>query len=310
MVSLKHLSYLQRREFKVHGGQIRDQSSDITYNSISKQIDEGDREGFTETEVIRGVLKCVKPGAFKNMLTNKDDLTICELKGFLRSHLCEKAGTELFQDLMCAKQDEHEPPQQFIYRMIGLKQKILFQSKQANTEIHYDPKTIQQVFLHSIYQGLGSKHTDIRQQLRPLIINNQISDEEIVSRVMKIINSENEHQRRFGNVSRQRATHTNSVQVDGDQTSDTREQKTIQQLSAQVETLTNMVAALIDQQNPGVYATHSKILPVQALGQPHVQPHAPPTSFPGQLSHTRKGKMPVCIVVLCVVNQDTGLWAV
>ena len=96
MVSLKHLSYLQRREFKVHGGQIRDQSSDITYNSISKQIDKGDREGFTETEVIRGVLKCVKPGALKD---------ICEQKGFLRSHLYEKIGTELFQDLMDAKQN-------------------------------------------------------------------------------------------------------------------------------------------------------------------------------------------------------------
>ena len=95
--------------------------------------------------------------------------------------------------------------------MIGLKQKILFQSKQANTEIHYDPKTIQQVFLHSIYQGLGSKHTDIRQQLRPLITTNQISDEDIVSRVMKIINSENEYQRRLDNVSRQKTTHTNSV---------------------------------------------------------------------------------------------------
>lgn len=174
--------------------------------------------------------------------------------------------------------------------MIGLKQKILFQSKQANTDIHYDPKTIQQVFLHSIYQGLGSK-----QQLRPLITNSHISDEEIVSQVMKIINSENEHQRRLGNVSRQKETHTNSVRVDGgDQTSDKREQQTIQQLGAQVETLTNMVAALIDQQKTVGYATHSTTLPVEALGQPNAQPHTPLTSFPSQLSHTRKGKMPVC----------------
>lgn len=96
MVSLKDLSYLQCREFKVYGGQIGDQNSDITYNSICKQIDEGVREGFTETEIIRGVLRIVKPGAFKDMLTNKDERTICELKGFLRSHLGERAGTELF----------------------------------------------------------------------------------------------------------------------------------------------------------------------------------------------------------------------
>lgn len=105
MVSLKDLLYLQRREFKVLGGQIGDQNSEITYSSICKQIDEGVREGFTEVEVIRGVLRIVKPGAFKDMLTNKDEITICELKGFLRSHLGEKASTELFQELMCAKQN-------------------------------------------------------------------------------------------------------------------------------------------------------------------------------------------------------------
>lgn len=110
MFSSKDLPYLQRRDFKVHGGQIGDQSSEITYNSISQQIDEGIKEGFTEAEVIRGVLRIIKPGAFKDMLTNKDEITICELKGFVRSHLGEKASTELFQELMCAKQNEQEPP--------------------------------------------------------------------------------------------------------------------------------------------------------------------------------------------------------
>ncbi len=301
MVSLKDLSYLQRREFKVHGGQIGDQNSDITYNSICKQIDEGVREGFTEAEVIRGVLRIVKPGAFKDMLTNKDEIPVCELKGFLRSHLGEKASTELFQELMCAKQNEQEPPQQFLYRMIGLKQKILFQSKQTNTYIRYDPKTIQEVFLHTIYQGLGSKHTDIRQQLRPLLSNSQVTDEEIVSQVMKIISDENEHQRRLGYVLRQKATHTHSVRVDGgDQAADKKEHQTIQQLSVQVETLTNMVAALMDQQAAVIHATHPKTLPVQTQGLPQAQP--PPASITsqvpppvqGQLSLSRKGKMPSC----------------
>lgn len=132
-------------------------------------------------EVIRGVLRIVKPGAFKDMLTNKDEITICELKGFLRSHLGEKASTELFQELM------------FVYSMIGLNQRILFQSKQANTDIRSDPKTIQEVFLHTIYQGLGSKHTDIRQQLRPLLSHSEVTDEEIVSQVTQIISDENEH---------------------------------------------------------------------------------------------------------------------
>ena len=113
MVPLKDLPYLQRREYKVYGGQIGDQSSEIGYNSLSKQIDEGVREGFAEAEVIRGVLRIIKPGTFKEMLINNDEMTILELKGFLRSHLGEKATTEMFQELMCARQLEQESPQQF-----------------------------------------------------------------------------------------------------------------------------------------------------------------------------------------------------
>ncbi len=60
------------------------------------------------------------------MLITKDDMTVTELKSFLQSHLGESSSTELFQELMIAKQHDHETPQQFLYRMISLKQKILF----------------------------------------------------------------------------------------------------------------------------------------------------------------------------------------
>lgn len=321
MVSLKDLSYLQRREFKVHGGQIGDHNADITYSSMCKQIDEGIREGFTETEVIRGVLRIVKPGVFKDMLINKDEITVNELKGFLRSHLGEKASTELFQELMCARQSEQETPQQFLYRMIGLKQKILFQSKQVSTDIRYEPKTIQEVFLHSIYQGLGTKHTDIRQQLRPLLSNSNVTDEEILRQVMKMICDENEHQRRLGHAPRQKTTHTHSVQVEGgDVSANSGDNDAIQQLSAQVEALTNMVATLMGQQAAAIHTTQSKTAPFQTPGQDQFHGTQPLvnqalTPPPSQPSAARRGKIPSCTKCMqqgsencnhCFVCGDAG----
>ena len=164
MVSLRELSYLPRREFKVQGGQVGDQSSDISYNNVCKQIDDGSREGFSDSEMVRGVLRIIRPGIFKEMLINKEDITVTELKGFLQTHLKEKNSTELFQELMCTKQDENETPQQFLYRVIGLKQRILFTSKLADTDIKYSAATVQDVFLHTVYQGFGHKHTDIRRE--------------------------------------------------------------------------------------------------------------------------------------------------
>lgn len=214
MVSLRELSYLPRREFKVQGGQVGDQSSDISYNNVCKQIDDGIREGFSDSEIVRGVLKIIRPGIFKEMLINKDDITVTELKGFLQTHLKEKNSTELFQELMCTKQDENETPQQFLYRVIGLKQRILFTSKLADTDIKYSAATVQDVFLHTVYKGFGHKHTDIRRELKPLLSSSEITDEMILRHVMKITSEENERTKRLGSSRRQTATNAHSAQLE------------------------------------------------------------------------------------------------
>lgn len=59
----------------------------------------------------------------------------------------EKSTTELFQELITAKQHENETPQQFLYRMVGLKQRVILTSKQADTEIKYETQTVQNALL-------------------------------------------------------------------------------------------------------------------------------------------------------------------
>ena len=39
-------------------------------------MDEGTRESFSEAEIVCGVLRIIKPGTVKDMLINKDDLTV------------------------------------------------------------------------------------------------------------------------------------------------------------------------------------------------------------------------------------------
>lgn len=148
----------------MHGGQIGDHSSDITYNNVCRQMDAGLRENFSDTDIVRGVLRIIKPGIFKDMLINKDDMTVNELKGFLQSHLGDQSSTELFQELMCTKQSDYETPQQFLYRVMGLKQKILFAARQADSDRKYSAATVQDVFLHTVYQGLSHRCKDIRSE--------------------------------------------------------------------------------------------------------------------------------------------------
>lgn len=133
VVSLRDIAHLHHREFKIQGGQIGDQGSDISNNNVCRQIDEGLKEQFSEAEIIRSVLKAVKPGDFNDMLMNKDELTVVELKGFLQSHLGGQSSMELLQELICTKQSDR-----FLYRVIGLKQKILLSSKHTGTDVKYN----------------------------------------------------------------------------------------------------------------------------------------------------------------------------
>lgn len=76
------------------------------------------QEGFTESELICTVIKIIKPGTLTEMLTNRSELTVDELKRFLRPHIRDKSSTELFQEVSNARQQDKESPQQFLYRII------------------------------------------------------------------------------------------------------------------------------------------------------------------------------------------------
>lgn len=252
-IALRDVPYLPRREFKVQGGQVGDHSSDISYNNICKQTDEGTREGFLDTEIVRGVLRIIKPGIFKDMLINKEDLTVMELKGFLQTHLREKKSTELFQELRCARQDDSETPQQFLYRVIELKQRILFTSKLTDAAVRYSSATVQDVFLHTVYQGLGYKHSDIRRELKPLLTNCEVSDGTILRQVMRITSEESERQRRLGAVRKQTMTSAHSAQLESNPVLEHSQQESpvpkartdpISQLAAKVDQLTSLVEAM------------------------------------------------------------------
>ena len=160
---------LPQRECKRHGGQISDTGSDISYNDLCKQIDTSLQEGFCESEVMRAVLKITKPGTFREMLTSKDDLTVEGLKRFFRSHIKDKNVTELFQELNNAKQQDRESPQQFLYRVMGLKQRVL--SQQPGVDFSYGKTLLQGTFLHTLYQGLNYRNSHVRRDLKPFLSN-------------------------------------------------------------------------------------------------------------------------------------------
>ncbi len=177
-------------------------------------MDAGLRENFSDTDIVKGVLRIIKPGIFKDMLIKKYDMMVNELKGFLQSHLGDRSSTELFQELMCTKQSDHETPQQFLHRVMWLKQKILFAARQADSDRRYSAATVQDI----VYQGLSHRCKDIHRELKPLLADSNVTDDAIFRHIMKVTRDENERLRRLGLPTRTKPA--SSAQVHSEPSSD------------------------------------------------------------------------------------------
>lgn len=110
-VSCTFCCVLLRSTVPAQTGQIGDYTSDISYHSVWKQTEEGQKENF----------KFDQTWTFQGHVSQH------------RWHLGEEKSTELFQELICAKQKEKETDQQFLHCVIGLKQKIFLKSTISST---------------------------------------------------------------------------------------------------------------------------------------------------------------------------------
>ena len=96
-----NVSSLLRRELKIYG-QIGEQGKNdqLSFVSLSRQIETAMEKGYTQTEVVEAVIKAMKPGLqLRIYIETLQDLTLPRLRQILRSHYKEKSGTLLYQEL-------------------------------------------------------------------------------------------------------------------------------------------------------------------------------------------------------------------
>ena len=85
-----------------------------------------------------------------------------------------------------------ETPHDFILRLLALRQKIIFSSKENGSAFRYDQELVQSMFLHSVLTGLSSKA--IKNDLKPLLGDPSISDEVLLEKVNIAAHNEMERQ--------------------------------------------------------------------------------------------------------------------
>ena len=184
------------KAFKINGKIGKPSVKDsLTYSSLIFQIDSGIKKGYSERHIIDAVVKAISSSeaALREYLEGKVDLTLKTLCENLRFFYQEKDATSLFTILSTAKQNQDESPQDFIMRLINLRQKVLFVAKQENS--NYDVDLVQKRFLHAIATGL--KNDNIRGELKPFLKGVDITDEKLLARLQLAMQDETERQEKF-----------------------------------------------------------------------------------------------------------------
>ena len=181
----------------------------LSFSSLSYQISNGLKLGYSQEIVCAAVLKAISPGNnLRTYLESKVDLTITSLIEIMRSHFHEKDSTSVFTELSNASQDVNESCQDFVIRMMCLRQKVFVLG--VEEDCPYDDTLVQNRFFHTIETGM--RNNNIRSELREIFKESKVTDEELLKSVTEAVANETE---RNGKLSlKKKETLVNTVVVD------------------------------------------------------------------------------------------------
>ena len=191
------MQQLLRRDFKIQG-QIgkKGEKDKLTFSSLIYQIEAGLAKGYSEKEVVTGVVKAITAGlTLRSYLEGKAELDLPSLRKVLRFHFAEKGPTDLYKDLVNLTQSPSESALDFLVRALDLRQKITFASKEADSGLQYDNSLVKKMFLHTVYTGLVSEN--IKVEVRSLLENTGVSDEALMEGFAKACANEVERQNKL-----------------------------------------------------------------------------------------------------------------
>ena len=190
-ISERTFDVLHLKEFKLAGtiGGVGEKDK-LSYTSLSYQIANARKQGFSEQKICASVIKAIAAGNnLRTYLESKHDLNLSTLVEVLRSHYKEKDSASVFTELSNAAQQAVESSLDFVIRMMCLRQKILDLSKEEG--FPYDENLLKKRFFHAIFTGM--RNSNIRVDLREKCKNNfEIRDEELLKYVSEAVANETE----------------------------------------------------------------------------------------------------------------------
>ena len=168
----------------------------LNFISVIRKMERALNQGYKDPEVCEAVIEMISPEQkLRSLLEGKWDATLPKLRRFLRCHFKEEEATKMFHQLSNMSQSEKMTPEDFVQDVIVLRDKILFTSKEAESEFLYSEELVQKQCQHAIVTGL--RNDNIKAEVKMAMGSRFLEDEELLELVNKSVSDEKERQRKL-----------------------------------------------------------------------------------------------------------------
>ena len=195
--SQNELSHITKfREFKISGKiGTPGQKEKLSFMSLIYQMNSGIEKEFPERDICEAVIKSISLDLpLRSYFEGKQTMDIASLSKILRSHFKEPNSTALFTQLSNSRQTSTESAKEYVIRLMSLRQKILFVSREETCSYSFD--LIQNRFVHAVLVGL--RNENIQNELCPILKSHDtLSDEILLEHLSLAMSDEMNIQKNF-----------------------------------------------------------------------------------------------------------------
>ena len=183
------------KEFKISGTIAGKGDNKMSYTSLSYQIEEGKRQGFSDSMICTAVVRAISPGNnLHTYLESKKIVSLYSLIEILQSHFKEKDSSAMYTELGNAVQHTSETCLDFVIRILCLREKVL--SLSIEEKCPYDSERLNKTFFHTMFTGM--RNLNICNDLHDKCRNDyNIEDELLMKFVAEAVANEAERNEKF-----------------------------------------------------------------------------------------------------------------
>ena len=142
-------SLTRLRDFKIKGGTVGLEEGSLDYVSLSYQITEGKKLGYSMREIRAGVVDAMK-GELRKYFEGNASMTDNDFMSILQSKYEISNAITIFNEMTDAAQEPTETAHKFTVRLMNMRNLIIALGREGNEEVPVDEGIARKAFFHTL----------------------------------------------------------------------------------------------------------------------------------------------------------------